>query len=62
MWSFVRFRKNKRWVWLAQCRRTRQIVAYAVGDRSQKTCALLSEDVRAPVEAHPEGVQAGLPL
>ena len=23
MWSFVRFRKNKRWVWLAQCRRTR---------------------------------------
>ena len=41
MWSFVRFRKNKRWVWLAQCRRTRQIVAYAVGDRSEKTCALL---------------------
>lgn len=32
MWSFVRFRKNKCWVWLAQCRRTRQIVAYAIGD------------------------------
>ena len=41
MWSFVKFRKNKRWVWLAQCRRTRQIVAYAVGDRSEETCALL---------------------
>ena len=40
-WSFVRFRKNKRWVWLAQCRRTRQIVAYAVGDRSEATCRLL---------------------
>ena len=41
MWSFVLRRKNKRWVWLAQCRRTRQIVAFAVGDRSETTCALL---------------------
>ena len=40
-WSFVRFRKNKRRVWLAQCRRTRQIVAYAIGDRSETTCHLL---------------------
>jgi len=41
MWSFVARRKNKRWVWLARCRRTRQIVAYAIGDRSETTCALL---------------------
>ena len=41
MWSFVFRRKNKRWVWLAQCRRTRQIVAFAIGDRSETTCALL---------------------
>ena len=47
LWSFVRFRKNKRWVWLAQCRRTRQIVAYAVGDRSEATCRLLWERVPA---------------
>ena len=47
MWSFVRFRKNKRWVWLAQCRRTRQIVAYAIGDRSEETCRLLWERVPA---------------
>ena len=45
MWSFVRFRKNKRWVWLAQCRRTRQIVAYAIGDHSEETCRLLWERV-----------------
>jgi len=32
-------------VWLALCRRTRQIVAYAVGDRSEKTCRLLWERV-----------------
>lgn len=37
-WSLVCRRKNKRWVWLAQCRRNRQIVAYAVGDRSEATC------------------------
>ena len=41
LWSFVRFRKNKRWVWLAQCRRTRQIVAYAIGGRGQKECRQL---------------------
>ncbi len=41
MWSFVFRRKNKKWVWLAQCRRTRQIVAFAIGDRSEITCALL---------------------
>ena len=47
MWSFVRFRKNKRWVWLAQCRRTRQIVAYAVGDRGEATYRLLWERIPA---------------
>ncbi len=41
MWSFVCRRKNKRWVWLAQCRRTRQIVAYAIGSRSEATCHVL---------------------
>jgi insertion element IS1 protein InsB len=41
LWSFVARRRNKRWVWLALCRRTRQIVAYAVGDRSAETCRLL---------------------
>jgi IS1 family transposase len=41
LWSFVRYKKNKRWVWLALCRRTRQVVAYAVGDRSEATCRLL---------------------
>ncbi len=34
-------RENKRWIWLALCRRTRQVVAYAVGDRSEGTCRLL---------------------
>ncbi len=41
LWSFVRSKHNKRWVWLAVCRRTRQVVAYAIGDRSETTCRLL---------------------
>ncbi len=45
LWSFVGFKKNKRWIWVAMCRRTRQIVAYAVGDRSEATCRLLWERV-----------------
>ena len=41
MWSFVLKKSNKRWIWLALCRRTRQIVAYVVGDRSEDTCRKL---------------------
>lgn len=39
--SFVSEKWFKRWLWTAQCRRTRQIVAYAIGDRSQDTARLL---------------------
>ena len=41
MWSFVGDKKNKRWVWLALCRSTRQIVAYALGSRGEATARLL---------------------
>jgi len=37
LWSFV-FKKNeKRWIWIALCRRTRQVVAYYIGDRSEQS-------------------------
>ena len=45
MWSFVQQQWQKRWIWTAMCRRTRQIIAYAIGDRSQKTCQLLWERI-----------------
>jgi insertion element IS1 protein InsB len=38
LWSFVLKKSNKRWVWLALCRRTRQIIAYFIGDRSEESC------------------------
>ena len=37
-WSFVRKRRIKRWLWTAMCRRTRQIVAFVIGDRSEQSC------------------------
>ena len=46
-WSFVLRKSNKAWVWLALCRRTRQVVAVAVGDRSEKTCRQLWERIPA---------------
>ena len=47
LWSFVAQRSNQKWVWLALCRRTRQVVAYAVGDRSEATCRLLWKRIPA---------------
>ena len=40
-WSFVRKRVNKRWLWMVMCRRTRQIVAFVIGDRSEQSCRRL---------------------
>lgn len=35
LWSVVGSKAQQRWVWLALCRRTRQMVAYWIGDRSE---------------------------
>jgi IS1 family transposase len=45
LWSFVLKKKNKAWIWIALCRKTRQVVAYAIGDRSEKTCNRLWEAI-----------------
>ncbi len=29
------------WIWIALCRKSRQVVAYAVGDRNKRTCQRL---------------------
>ena len=41
LWSFVFKKAAKRWLWVALCRRTRQIVAFVIGDRSEKACRRL---------------------
>jgi IS1 family transposase len=45
MWSFVYKKKHKRWVWLALCKATRQIVACVVGGRSEATCKRLWNNI-----------------
>jgi IS1 family transposase len=47
LWSFVLKRANKRWIWMALSRATRQVVAYLVGDRSAATCRTLWERIPA---------------
>ena len=43
LWSFVGAKAQTLWLWVALCRRTRQIVAWTLGDRSQQSAA----DLRA---------------
>ncbi len=45
MWSFVGNKQNKRWIWIALCRQTRQVVSYFIGDRKvSKLLASLALD------------------
>jgi insertion element IS1 protein InsB len=37
LWSFVGSKAEQRWLWLALCRRSRQVVAFYVGDRSENS-------------------------
>lgn len=41
VWSFVWVKTAKYWLWTALCRRTRQIVAFVIGDHSAETCKRL---------------------
>ncbi len=45
MWSFVRCKANKRWVWLALCKQTRQVVACVIGGRGVSTCSKLWSNI-----------------
>ena len=41
LWSYVGNKKNKVWIWIALCRRTRQIVAWHFGERDEVSCLSL---------------------
>ena len=45
LWSFVRCKAQECWLWIALCRRTRQVVAYTIGDRSRAGAQSLREHV-----------------
>lgn len=46
LWSFVGKKENQQWLWLALCRRTRQVVAYYVGDRTTTSALQLWRQCR----------------
>ncbi len=50
MWSFVGKKENKRWIWLIIERRTRQIVALHIGNRSQASADALWAKVPLEVQ------------
>lgn len=43
--SFVLKKAHASWVWIALCRKTRQVVAYVLGNRSKQTCQRLWENI-----------------
>lgn len=45
VWSFVQQKVNKKWIWLAYCRETRQIVGRAIGGRGEEGCRALWESI-----------------
>ena len=53
LWSFVGSKTRKRWVWIALCEQTRQVVACVVGGRGKATCKQLW---RAVPESYKRGV------
>jgi insertion element IS1 protein InsB len=41
MWSFVGSKENKQWIWIAMDAKSRQIIAFHVGDRSRESAKKL---------------------
>ena len=41
LWSFVYCEANKCWIWIALCKRTRQIVSWGMGNRDEERCQTL---------------------
>jgi insertion element IS1 protein InsB len=52
MWSFVQKKANKRWVWIAMDKQTRQIIAFHVGDRSHHSAQQLWVNLPAVYREH----------
>jgi len=41
MWSFVKQKANRQWIWIAMDAQTRQVIAFHVGDRSRDSANAL---------------------
>lgn len=47
MWSYVGKKTNRVWIWIALCRRTRQVVAWWYGPRDNLSCQTLWDRIPA---------------
>jgi len=45
MWSFVGSKENKQWIWIVMDAKSRQIITFYVGDRSQASAKKLWESI-----------------
>ena len=51
-WSFVEKKANKQWIWLAMDAKSRQIIAFHVGDRSRDSAQALWASIPAVYQHH----------
>jgi insertion element IS1 protein InsB len=51
-WSFVEKKANKQWIWLAMDAKSRQIIAFHVGDRSHDSAQALWASIPAVYQHH----------
>ena len=45
LWSFVVSKAQRVWIWIALCRRTKQVVAYYLGDRTNQSFRIFYNQV-----------------
>lgn len=53
LWSFVGQKAHKRWIWIALCRRTRQVVAFYIGKRDEAAGQQLWQRIDYPYSLCP---------
>ena len=51
MWSYVGRKTNSRWLWIAISRKTKHIVAYHLGSRSELDCFVFMQKYLKLIEA-----------
>jgi insertion element IS1 protein InsB len=52
MWSFVGKKANKQWIWLAMDAKTRQVIAFHIGDRGRESAKQLWASIPAGYQQH----------
>ncbi len=57
MWSYVGNKKNQQWLWLVMEAKSRQIIAFHIGDRSKKSGEMLMKKLPEEIKKKPSFIQ-----